>query len=113
MELWIQILVAFIAVTPGVLALVSQRKKTDADASSVQVQTSINLLNEVQEQLKELKTEYRALKISNCDQEHRIKELENQNVYLHNLIKYYLEGISRLTKQIEEHGDVPVWKPNK
>lgn len=119
MELWVQILIAFIAIMPGVLALIAQRKKVGADASSVQVDTSLKLLNEIQEQMKELKEEYvslnkdyAALMKSDADKEQRIKDLERNEVSLRNLIKYYLEGIGKLTQQIEQKGDKPVWKPN-
>ena len=113
MELWQQLLLALIAVTPGVMALIGQRKKTGADTASVQVQTSISLLNEVQENLRDLRTDYKSSQDKIKSLESRIKELEDNEKQLHTTITYYLDGIRKLTTQIEKENMIPIWRPNK
>ena len=110
METWIPVIVAFLASAPGIFAIVQQRKKEKADASSIQVGVSITLMNEMQEQLKMIKEEHAATKLRLAGLEDEMAEMRE---WYERKLAAWLRGIRRLVQQIVEAGETPVWLPDE
>ena len=110
METWIPVIVAVLASAPGIFAIVQQRKKEKADASSIQVGVSITLMNEMQEQLKMIKEEHAATKLRLAGLEDEMAEMRE---WYERKLAAWLRGIRRLVQQIVEAGETPVWLPDE
>jgi len=90
----------------------SERENIEACASEKITQTAIALIAPLREQVEAQGKEIKALKSERellikeiTDQGQRITALEGENAEL-------WKGVGTLTRQIEELGERPIWKPN-
>ena len=111
METWIPVIVAILASSPGLYAVYQQRKKEHADTASIQVGVSLTLVQEMQDQLKELKTDYLAARTRIEELECRTEAQAAQIRMLQDEVNEWSEGASKLLRQIEDADMTPVWRP--
>lgn len=92
--------VALISALPGVLALLAQRKKAEADAAASLTMAAAQLIDDLREEVECLRNKIAALEAQNCSQQerltvlqetldqamHRIRELELENTRLRALL---------------------------
>lgn len=94
---------AVVAATPGIIALIANRRKTKADTAQVLVGTSLSMVTKLEDQVKNL-----SIKVEECakmKEDFRILEakvgvLEKENVYLR-------EGVGVLIGQLRKRGIEP------
>lgn len=117
-EVVLPILLAIIAATPGVVALLRGRSKEKADVATAITEAAGDLLGEYRTKIKEIEEKMRcqdrkiaqqsgelALQQIELDgQAVRIKDLEDERDEM-------MEGVSRLCTQIRNLGHEPVWEP--
>lgn len=108
---WTPIIVALMAAAPGIFAIIQQRRKENANTASVQVGVSLTLVQEMQDQLRELKEEHAAARLKIEQLENRTSTQAAQIAALQNEVNEWSEGASKLLKQIEDAEMIPVWRP--
>lgn len=100
-EIIVPILIAFIASVPGLWAIISQRKQTDASASSTLVDAALDIVKENKDRYENLVFEVNEVQATAKLSESRIYELEKETHILHGKIITYEGEIKSLRREVE------------
>jgi uncharacterized coiled-coil DUF342 family protein len=107
------LVLAVIAATPGILALLKGRSKDKADAASTITGAARQLLEEYRAKIDEIEstvaeqeTQIRCQQLELNEQLTRIKKLEHERGEI-------MKGVASLCTQIRNLGHEPVWEPKR
>lgn len=112
------VIIAIIAALPGIFALNSQRRKTDADAAQAVSGAAVALAKQTQDSINDFQAridvmDFRLNEQSSVIQlqEKQIESLRTDVAILREKIREFRQGIAILTAQIEGAGMTPQYRP--
>ena len=109
-EALVQVIIAIIAALPGLLALIAQRKKTNADAAGTITDAAGDLVTLYKDRIEALERAEAETKATIKQQEQQIATLQDDLRHLSALVREYRRGIMILISQIESLGDDPAYR---
>lgn len=108
MQDWIvTILVAIVAIIPGIYALLKQRKKDEADVKVSEVNITQIVQDIYQDMLSDIKEQSKISREEMKEMNEKLEEMLKQNVKLTQEVKELKEGVKLLVAQLVELGHEP------
>ena len=100
-QIIVTIVVAVVAAAPGLVSLIIQRRKAQAETADVLIDTAMSFVEPLRVELKSLRAEIDMLKSDNIALTIRVRHLENENGDLR-------EWADRLVNQVRSMRGEPV-----
>jgi septal ring factor EnvC (AmiA/AmiB activator) len=104
MEIYlIPVIVALLAASPGVYAIIAQRRKDDASAADQITETALQLIKPLKSQLNDHMMELQHMRL-------QIRAMNMELDSLYTMLDEIANGAKLLERQLEDSGHVPVYR---